>query len=407
MKIISIVGVMILLGLPHISLASWISVPQMQPTIQAGIDAANTADTVVVDIGTYSGDGNRGLDFHGKNIVLKPLHGPGTVTIDCGGTAQSPQIAFNFHSGEDNSSIVRDIIIRNAYAGLESDSGAITCRGASPQFINCIVTENHANGARVIYDAAPLFINCRFTYNAGHGVYVCHFYSPNSDLSITGSVIYRNEGSGIFVHEPRNVYIANCTVACNGGHGIFVEGMPPKQKDATLGQKRVENTLSAYNRGYGMGSTFGFWGSVVVCSDAYGNVGGNFHSFTVDPAGISIDPLFCDTTTDYLAVAENSFCLAANNYICHQTIGAFDSAGCPGVLLCGDIDGDNRVTVGDIVYLINYVFKDGPPPNTMSMADVNNDSRVNIGDIIALINCAFRGQPLNCPGTRHDPASKG
>ena len=396
MRIISVIGIMILLGLAQFSNAAWIIVPRDQPTIQAGIDAANASDTIVVDPGTYSGDGNRGIDFKGKNVAVRGAVWAGPVTIDCGGTAQSPQIAFNFHSGEDNRSLVRDVIIRNAYAGLSSDSGAIICRGASPQIINCTVTNNHANGARVIYDAAPQFINCTFSHNAGNGIYVCHFYSPDADLYITGSVIDHNDSSGIFVHEPRSVYIANCTIVSNGAHGIMVEGMPPKQKAAELLQRTVVNTLSAYNRGYGMGSFFGYWGNILICSDSWGNNGGNYHSFTGDPAGFSFDPLFCDTTTGYL-LAANSLCLAANNHWCGATIGAFDSAGCTAVLLCGDIDGDANVTVGDIVYLINYIFKGGPPPNTISMADVNNDGRVNVGDIVGLINYAFRQQPIDCP----------
>ena len=65
--------------------ATTIHVPADQPTIQAGIDAAADGDTVLVADGTYTGDGNRDIDFGGKSIVLKSENGPVLTVIDCEG----------------------------------------------------------------------------------------------------------------------------------------------------------------------------------------------------------------------------------------------------------------------------------------------------------------------------------
>lgn len=59
----------------------------------------------------------------------------------------------------------------------------------------------------------------------------------------------------------------------------------------------------------------------------------------------------------------------------------------------GDANGDGAVSVADIVYLINYLFKDGPEPPDMNLADVNADCRVSVSDVVYLINYLFKSGP--------------
>jgi hypothetical protein len=57
---------------------------------------------------------------------------------------------------------------------------------------------------------------------------------------------------------------------------------------------------------------------------------------------------------------------------------------------CGDVNEDEVVDIGDIVFLINYVFYSGTPPSpVLNHADVNSDWVVDIGDIVYLINYVF------------------
>lgn len=44
--------------------------------------------------------------------------------------------------------------------------------------------------------------------------------------------------------------------------------------------------------------------------------------------------------------------------------------------LCGDANLDWVVNVGDAIYIVNYIFRDGTPP--WGQADVNRDGGVNI-----------------------------
>jgi hypothetical protein len=59
----------------------------------------------------------------------------------------------------------------------------------------------------------------------------------------------------------------------------------------------------------------------------------------------------------------------------------------------GDANGDGAVGVADIVFLINYLFKNGPPPNPLASGDENGDCELNPADVIYLLNYLFRGGP--------------
>jgi hypothetical protein len=63
--------------------------------------------------------------------------------------------------------------------------------------------------------------------------------------------------------------------------------------------------------------------------------------------------------------------------------------------ICGDIDEDEFVGgILDIVYLINFRYKDGPPPPIMESSDVNNDGKFgDILDIVYLINFRYKEGP--------------
>ncbi len=57
----------------------------------------------------------------------------------------------------------------------------------------------------------------------------------------------------------------------------------------------------------------------------------------------------------------------------------------------GDANGDEKISLADIIYLINYVFKNGPEPVPFFLSgDMNEDGLVNLTDIMALVNYIFR-----------------
>ncbi|HER00368.1 MAG TPA: hypothetical protein ENO22_13590 [candidate division Zixibacteria bacterium] len=56
---------------------------------------------------------------------------------------------------------------------------------------------------------------------------------------------------------------------------------------------------------------------------------------------------------------------------------------------CGDANGDFAVNVSDAVYIINYVFIGGNPPEPSEIGDVNCDSFVNVSDAVWIVNYVF------------------
>jgi hypothetical protein len=71
----------------------------------------------------------------------------------------------------------------------------------------------------------------------------------------------------------------------------------------------------------------------------------------------------------------------------------------------GDCNNDAGVNVGDVVYLINYLYKGGDAPSPKCVGDCNVDCSVNVGDVVFLVNYLYKhGDP---PGTPSGGTQKG
>jgi hypothetical protein len=68
--------------------------------------------------------------------------------------------------------------------------------------------------------------------------------------------------------------------------------------------------------------------------------------------------------------------------------------------VCGDATGDGIVNVGDVVYLVGYLYKSGPPPVCpQARGDVNSDGIINVGDVVYVVGFLYKSGPEpKCPG---------
>jgi len=92
-----------------------------------------------------------------------------------------------------------------------------------------------------------------------------------------------------------------------------------------------------------------------------------------------------------------------NGWIWHECVGtsldlAFVITGEPPAVICGDVNNDGIVNIGDVVYMVGYLYKSGPAPIPMPcVGDVNNDDIVNVGDIVYLVAYLYKGGPAPDP----------
>ncbi|MHC4204562.1 MAG: C10 family peptidase [Planctomycetota bacterium] len=138
--------------------------------IQEAIDVAFSGDKVVIMRGTYTGRGNRDLDFNGKAITVhgEDPNNPNLVIIDAEGTAEKPHRGFVFRRYETAISVLSGLTITGGYH--EMGGGMYCGEYAQPTITNCTFRENVGSlGGGLYIESSPTLINCAFIENSADG----------------------------------------------------------------------------------------------------------------------------------------------------------------------------------------------------------------------------------------------
>jgi hypothetical protein len=59
----------------------------------------------------------------------------------------------------------------------------------------------------------------------------------------------------------------------------------------------------------------------------------------------------------------------------------------------GDVNGDGKIDLGDLVFLISYLYRGGPSPQPLSSGDINGDCQINLGDVVYMISYLYKNGP--------------
>jgi FG-GAP-like repeat/Bacterial Ig-like domain/Dockerin type I domain/Beta-propeller repeat len=70
--------------------------------------------------------------------------------------------------------------------------------------------------------------------------------------------------------------------------------------------------------------------------------------------------------------------------------------------ICGDANSDEVINVSDAVWIINYVFVGGDPPDPIESGDCNCDDTCNVSDAVWIINYVFVGGNDPCDSDGDD-----
>lgn len=226
-----------------LTIGKTLHVPENYPNIQAAINAAYDGDTIWVADGTYTGPGNRDIDFLGKAITVKSENGPENCIIDIQGSQEDLHTGFYFHSGEDANSVLDGFIIQNGtgketeYSGLlVSAGGGIYCIDSAPSIRNCTLQNNLALvGAAIYYGPGYFFeeqrdydiylYNCKFVNNQAGYEYLTNgdsiLYSFCNDMVIEKCIFTGNisiniySGNGACCVYSRNLIVKNSIFSGN------------------------------------------------------------------------------------------------------------------------------------------------------------------------------------------------
>jgi hypothetical protein len=127
--------------------------------------------------------------------------------------------------------------------------------------------------------------------------------------------------------------------------------------------------------------------------EARGGTGSNTYTITAGalPTGYSIDNegIITGTTTDTgsftftVRVDDNG-----SNYWDEKTFTLYVA---PTTLVPGDVDLDGLVNIVDLTYLVDFLFRNGPPPPALNTADVDADCAITIADLTYLVDYLYRG----------------
>ncbi len=362
--------------------------------IQDGIDNANSGDTVSVLNGTYyeNVNVNKKVRLIGENNSNTIIDGGGNGSVI--NVCADSTVVVDFIIQHGNSCGILDtisnycnftgniiaynhcgILLRHPYTYVHhntiygniirnnNDFGIYLEHAGSNIISNNIIMNNSMEGIDLFAEGASGNI---ISHNKITGSYFGIFMDCSMSNSIYRNEIADNQEDGIRVFGASYNSIYENLIRNNSGTGIKVDYYPTNN-NAIYHNNLVNNQQNAYDQ----------------CTSTWDNgypSGGNYWSnFDETSEGTF------DNNRD--GIADSAYLIpGGNNKDRYPLMKLWNT----GLNNCGDANSDSVIDVGDVVFLINYLFKSGPAPTVGCIADANADGTIDIGDVVFLINYLFK-----------------
>ena len=273
-----------------------VNVPEDFSSIQDAVDiVCGDHGVITLADGTYTGPGNRDIDYGGKIITVESENGPDNCVIDCENLGRG----FHFHSGEYYDAIVRGITIRNGNktsgSWEDSSGGGILCwNNTSCTLENCIIEYCKAiNGSGIMLSGSCYMVvdGCNIRYNGNTDMgYGGGIRCESGESHILNSIIEGNEcgyyGGGISISAVfNNSSIENCTIQYNKS-GHFGGGIDNEYSDCVISGCDINSNVSHHGGGIAIfqsspelyrctfdnNSVSGNGAGIYFCLDSYAHV---------------------------------------------------------------------------------------------------------------------------------------
>ena len=230
--------------------AGIIHIPKDYRTIQPGIDAANTGDTILVNRGLY----NENIDFHGKQLIVASrflINRDTSYITDTVIEGSGDTSVVSIQNNEPEGTMLVGFSIRNGLGKGDfpdiRGGGVHISNNARPTIRYCYIYNNSTTGGSNrgsgVYSltSKSVISNCRI-YNNTSANGVIWIGNGSNGTVVDSCIIFNNDHGGIWVTYASNITISHCLIYSNETWGVYAY---------RSGLSLINNTI-ANNNGYGI-----------------------------------------------------------------------------------------------------------------------------------------------------------
>ena len=305
--------------------AGTINIPDDYSTIQAGLNAADSSDTVLVQPGTYY----ENIFWPDKNGIKLISAGDTSNTIIDGGGNSGVFYINPASVSIDSNTIIKGFTITNG--GNVTQGGGIFIKNSSPKLLGLYVKNNNPIG---IYcnSSNPTLTDVTVKENGGGGIWIYNYSNPTL-TNVTISKNSASNGGGIRISQYSNPTLKNVFIIENsssseeyGGGGIYCYCSDPTLTNVTIiGNSTNGNGGGIYFSGDNSNTILTELTDVTITGNSAGKNGGGIYC-----SGSNSNKILTDVTITGNSASENGggiYCDGSSPTLTNVTISKNSSSG--------------------------------------------------------------------------------